>query len=129
MSSLIIGIFFLIVGINTNIQVLKELDLNEKNQYDPSWDLYDTYWGRAATLWYIGLGTIIIILTVIVAFSYYLQAPSKVVVKKEYMNLEWLNHQYNELGKTLQDIAIDQGVSMITVKKWVDKLPNKKHFN
>ncbi|MFX0028805.1 MAG: zinc ribbon domain-containing protein, partial [Candidatus Hermodarchaeota archaeon] len=39
-----------------------------------------------------------------------------------YENLEWLRHHYYELGWSIQDIANYQGVSMITVKKWVDKL-------
>ena len=38
------------------------------------------------------------------------------------MNINWLNHQYYELGRSLQVIANDQGVSVMTVKKWVDKL-------
>jgi len=42
--------------------------------------------------------------------------------KRDYLNLTWLNHQYYELGRSLQDIADDQGVSMMTISKWVDKI-------
>ena len=68
------------------------------------------------------LGAIIIVLTVISGIYVYLKSPPKLEVKKDYVNLKWLNHQYYELGGSLQDIASDQGVSMMTIKKWVDKL-------
>ena len=42
--------------------------------------------------------------------------------KRDYLNLTWLNRQYYELGRSLQDIADDQGVSMMTINKWVDKI-------
>ena len=42
--------------------------------------------------------------------------------KQDYMNPSWLKHQYYDLGKSLQDIADEQNVSMITIRKWVDKL-------
>lgn len=48
------------------------------------------------------------------------------VEKNDYMNLTWLNYQYYELGRSLQDIADDQGVSMMTINKWVDKI-DKPH--
>lgn len=121
--SSIIGLVFLIDGIIANIRVLRFI---EQNQYDPDWDSFDIYWSKFYSVVNIGIGSIIIILTIIVSLTYYLQAPSKVVEKKDYMDLEWLNHQYNELGMSFQDIAINQGVSMITVKKWVDRLPNSK---
>jgi len=44
--------------------------------------------------------------------------------KWDYMNLTWLNRQYYELGRSLQDIADDQGVSMMTINKWIDKIEN-----
>ena len=119
LTSVIIGIIFLIVGFNTRIHILQVI---EQNQYDPEWDSFDISWSKLFSVVEIGLGSIIIILTIIVSFSYYLEAPSKVVLKNDYMNVKWLNHQYYELGRSLQDIAIDQGVSMITVKKWVNKL-------
>ena len=42
--------------------------------------------------------------------------------KRDYLNLTWLNHQYYDLGRSLRDIANDQGVSMMTINKWVDKI-------
>ena len=42
--------------------------------------------------------------------------------KKDYMRPSWLTHQYYELGISIQDIANDQNVSMITIRKWLDKL-------
>ncbi|MFX0042086.1 MAG: hypothetical protein ACFE8L_04160 [Candidatus Hodarchaeota archaeon] len=44
--------------------------------------------------------------------------------KTDYMNLGWLKHQYFDLGKTLQEIALDQNSSIIKIKRWVDKLEN-----
>ena len=67
-------------------------------------------------------GTIIIITTVISGSYFYLKSPFQLEEKQDYMNLKWLHHHYYELGRSLQDIADDQGVSMLTVKKWVDKL-------
>ena len=68
------------------------------------------------------LGAIIIVLTVISAIYVYLKSLPKLDVKKNYLNLKWLNHQYYEVGRSLQNIADDQGVSMMTIKKWVEKL-------
>lgn len=45
----------------------------------------------------------------------------KVEEKGDYKNLDWLRHQRHELGKSIQDIADEQGVSMITIRKWLDK--------
>ena len=67
-------------------------------------------------------GIIIIITMFITGIYVYLKSTPRLEVKKNYMNLKWLNHQYYELGKSLQDLANDQGVSMMTIKKWVDKL-------
>jgi len=46
-------------------------------------------------------------------------------VKDDYKNLVWLRHQYYELGRTIQNIADGQGVSMIMIRKWLDKLETK----
>ncbi|MBA7554200.1 hypothetical protein ES705_46812 [subsurface metagenome] len=67
-------------------------------------------------------GTIIIIPTIIGGYHFGLESPPELEVKKDYINKTWLNHQYYELGRSLQDIANDQGVSMMTIKKWVDNL-------
>ena len=48
--------------------------------------------------------------------------PEKVEEKDDYKDIDWLKYQYYDLGKTIQDIADDQGVSMITIRKWIDKL-------
>ena len=40
--------------------------------------------------------------------------------KDDYKNSDWLKHQYYELGKSIQDIANEQGASMITIRKWLD---------
>ena len=42
--------------------------------------------------------------------------------KQDYMNLDWLNHQYYVLGRRIQEIADDQNVSMIRIRKWLAKL-------
>ena len=67
-------------------------------------------------------GTIIIISTVISGRYFYLKSPFQLEEKQNYMNLKWLHHHYYDLRRSLQDIADDQGVSMLTVKKWVDKI-------
>jgi len=36
--------------------------------------------------------------------------------------IKWLKHQYYDLGRSIQDIADDQDVSMITVRKVLDKI-------
>ena len=46
-------------------------------------------------------------------------------VKDDYKNSDWLKHQYYELGRSVQDIAEEQGVSMITIRKWLDKLEKR----
>ncbi|MFX1279375.1 MAG: hypothetical protein ACFFA3_08155 [Promethearchaeota archaeon] len=119
LTTIIIGIILLITGINMRIYVFQVI---EQNKNDPDWDRFGLSWTEFYSWVWIGIGTLLIILTVILAFSYYYQFPSKVVEKNYYKNEKWLNHQYNELRRSLQDIAIDQGVSMITIKKWVDKL-------
>ncbi|MFX1570686.1 MAG: hypothetical protein ACFFCV_20300 [Promethearchaeota archaeon] len=46
----------------------------------------------------------------------------KVEEKDDFKNLDWLKHHYYDLGKSIQDIADEQGVSMITIRKWIDKI-------
>ena len=101
-------IFFLIVGI-----ILVVVGVSARSDSD---------WYYFVFVLYTLPGIIIIITTVISGIYFYLESPLKFEEKKNYMNLKWLNHQYYELGRSLQDIANDQGVSMITIKKWVDKL-------
>jgi len=45
---------------------------------------------------------------------------------QDYMNLGWLRLQHYNLEKDIQEIADEQNVSMITIKKWVDKLENNQ---
>jgi len=55
--------------------------------------------------------------------------PKKRIEKQDYMNLGWLRHQHYNLEKSIQEIADEQNVSMITIKKWVDKLEStSKHL-
>jgi len=37
--------------------------------------------------------------------------------KRDYMNPSWLKHQYYDLGKSIQDIANKQNVSMMIIRK------------
>ncbi|MFX0024419.1 MAG: hypothetical protein ACFE9S_19025, partial [Candidatus Hermodarchaeota archaeon] len=55
--------------------------------------------------------------------------PKRKIEKQDYKNFEWLKHQYFDLEKSLQEIAIEQHVSMITIQKWVEKLENKLRGN
>jgi len=52
----------------------------------------------------------------------YIEEKKTFEEKQDYMNPSWLKHQYYDLGRSLQDIANEQRVSMITIRKWVDKL-------
>ncbi len=49
--------------------------------------------------------------------------------KQDYRNLNWLKHQHYDLQKSIQEIANEQRVSMITIQKWVEKLENKLKEN
>jgi uncharacterized OB-fold protein len=44
------------------------------------------------------------------------------VEKKDYINPNWLKHQYYELNRSIQDIADDQNVNMVTIRKKLDIL-------
>jgi len=76
-----------------------------------------------ALLWILG-----IIVTVFILFVYLIHSKKKIVDEAEekkkgrYMDLTWLKHQYYNLGRSIQDIADDQHESMMTIKKWIDKL-------
>ena len=37
-------------------------------------------------------------------------------------DLQWLKHQYYDLGRSIQDIADELDESMITIKKWLDEI-------
>jgi len=55
-------------------------------------------------------------------FRGHIEEKKRFEEKQDYMNPSWLKHQYYDLGISLQDIANEQRVSMITIRKWVDKL-------
>ena len=59
-------------------------------------------------------------------FKIFRDKPKRILEKQDYMNLGWLRFQHYNLEKNIQEIADEQNVSMITVKKWVDKLENKQ---
>ncbi|MFX1600861.1 MAG: hypothetical protein ACFFB6_09725 [Promethearchaeota archaeon] len=44
----------------------------------------------------------------------------------DYQNLQWLKYQYYDMEKSIQEIADDQGVSMMTITKWLDKIEKGK---
>lgn len=49
--------------------------------------------------------------------------PERHVKKKNgHMNLSWLKHQYYSLGRSIQDIADKLDVSMMSVRKWLDRI-------
>ena len=113
-------ILFLIIGIYL---VVTGVGYYGKLSIQPIDDRYWYYWSiKYYFLVYILPGTLMIIAAVVGGIYFYLKSPFQLVEKQNYMNLKWLIHHYYELGMSLQDIADAQGVSMITIKKWVDKL-------
>ena len=45
---------------------------------------------------------------------------------KVYTDLQWLEIQHYELKKSIQEIANEQNVSMITIKKYIEKIDRKQ---
>ena len=45
--------------------------------------------------------------------------------KNDYVDLQWLERQYYELKKSIQEIASEQNESMITIKKYIKKINRK----
>ena len=92
--------------------------------------IFQTFEGIISALPYIGLAIGLMIGIPFIIWVIYkllrtydvIGGIQKVEERGDYKNQEWLRKQYYELGWSLQDIANDQGVSMVTVKKWVDKL-------
>ncbi|MFX1501808.1 MAG: hypothetical protein ACFFDH_12665 [Promethearchaeota archaeon] len=75
-----------------------------------------------------------IISGLLLIFSGFLQAQGfgeESEEKHDYINANWLKHQYYDLGKSIQDIADGQKISMITIRKWLEKIEsdfqNKNH--
>ena len=46
--------------------------------------------------------------------------------KNNYTDLQWLEIQHYELKKSIQEIANEQNVSMITIKKYIEKIDRKQ---
>ena len=44
------------------------------------------------------------------------------IEKQDYTDLKWLEKQHFELNKSIQQIADEQNVSMITIRAWIDKI-------
>lgn len=42
-------------------------------------------------------------------------------IKEKKEDLNWLKHEYYDMGRSIQDLADELNVSMMTVKKWLDK--------
>jgi hypothetical protein len=68
------------------------------------------------------LGLIITLIITPKIFRGYIKEQKKFEGMQDYMDPSWLKHQYYDLGISLQDIANEQHVSMMTIRKWVDKL-------
>jgi hypothetical protein len=45
--------------------------------------------------------------------------------KNDYVDLQWLERQHYELKKSIQEIASEQNVSMITIKNYIKKINRK----
>ena len=75
-------------------------------------------------LMFIYAGFIIIVISIIYKLLQYIHKIHGSKEKTDYMNLNWLKHQYFDLGKNLQDIATNQNVTIIKIKRWVDKIEN-----
>lgn len=45
----------------------------------------------------------------------------KVQEKENYLDVEWLKHQYHDLGRSIQEIADDQNVSMMKIREALEK--------
>ena len=44
------------------------------------------------------------------------------IEKQDFTDLKWLEKQHFELNKSIQQIADEQNVSMITIRAWIDKI-------
>lgn len=73
---------------------------------------------------FIYAGVIIIVVSIIYKLIEFIVNIRRQREKTDYMNLNWLKHQYFDLGKNIQDIAEDQNTTIIKIKRWVDKLEN-----
>ena len=46
----------------------------------------------------------------------------KLISRQKELDLKWQHHEYYNLGKSIQAIADEKNVSMMTVQKWLEKL-------
>ncbi len=84
--------------------------------------------GVVFQIWEIIITMVLIVIigsSLYIYYNYY-HKPKLVKEKKDYMDLTWLKHHYYDLGRSLQDIADEQNVSMITIKKYVERLDSEK---
>ena len=44
------------------------------------------------------------------------------IEKQDYTDLKWLEKQHFELNKSIQQIADEQNVNMMTIKEWINKI-------
>jgi hypothetical protein len=52
------------------------------------------------------------------------ESRQKMEQKRDYMNVDWLKHQYHDLHRSIQEIADEQGISVMTMKYYLDKVEN-----
>ena len=53
---------------------------------------------------------------------YFMRIFSERIKKQDYSDLKWLENQHFNLNKSVQQIAGEQNVSMITIREWIDKI-------
>ena len=53
---------------------------------------------------------------------YFMRIFSERTEKQDYTNLKWLENQHFELNKSIQQIADEQNVNMMTIKEWINKI-------
>ena len=57
---------------------------------------------------------------------YFVRIVAERTKKQNYTDLKWLEKQHFELNKSIQQIANEQNVSMVTIKEWINKI-EKNH--
>ena len=57
---------------------------------------------------------------------YFMRIVAERIKKQNYTDLKWLEKQHFELNKSIQQIANEQNVSMVTIKEWINKI-EKNH--
>jgi putative Mn2+ efflux pump MntP len=67
-------------------------------------------------------GIILLSIGILLTIKMIKKKELKRVERQDYMNFDWLRDQYYELGRSVQEIATDQGVPIGTIQKWLYKL-------